>query len=57
MLKFLVFENGQPAKRWSVRNAYLIGSDHSAIRGDVRCKDGMVISDKREAGPASLGLQ
>ncbi|MEX2213495.1 MAG: endo-1,4-beta-xylanase [Phycisphaeraceae bacterium] len=57
MLKFLVFENGQPAKRWTVRNAYLIGSDHSAMRGEVRFENGAIVCEKRESGPASFALQ
>jgi hypothetical protein len=57
MLKFIVLENGQPAKRWAIRNAYLMGSDSSAMRGEIRFEDGLLIAEKREAGPASLAVQ
>ncbi len=57
MLKFQVFENAQPAKRWTIRNAYLIGADNSAMRGEIRFEDGLIICEKREAGAASLALQ
>ncbi len=57
MLKFQVFENGQPAKRWAIRNAYLIGADNSAMRGEVRFEDGLILCEKRESGAASLALQ
>ena len=57
MLKFTLMENSQPAKRWVIRNAYLLGSDSSAMRGDIRFEDGLLICEKRESGPASLAIQ
>ncbi|MFA9478739.1 endo-1,4-beta-xylanase [Phycisphaerales bacterium AB-hyl4] len=57
MLKFLVYDNGKPAERWRLRNAYLIGADGSAMRGEVRYEDGHVICEKREAGSCALALQ
>lgn len=57
MLKFLVFDNGKPAPRWRLRNAYLIGADGSAMRGDVRFESASVICEKREAGSCALALQ
>lgn len=57
MLKFQLMDSGHPAKRWSVRNAYLLGSDSSAMRGEIRFEDGLLICEKRESGPASLAVQ
>ncbi len=57
MLKFQVFEQGCPAQQWRLRNAYLVGSDHSAMRADVTFADGLVLCQKREVGSAALVLQ
>lgn len=57
MLKFLVFENGQPAEHWPVRNAYMIGADGSAMRGTMTYRDRMLVCDKREPGAAAIALQ
>lgn len=57
MLKFQVFEDGRFARPWRVRNAYLVGSDHSAMRADIAYADGMLICQKREGGAAALALQ
>lgn len=57
MLKFLVFEDAKPATSWPLRNAYLIGSDGSAMRGDILFEPGAVICEKRETGAAALALQ
>ncbi len=57
MLKFIVMENGQQARRWAIRNAYLLGSDSSAMRGEIRFDDGAIICEKRETGPVSLAVQ
>ena len=35
MFKFLVHDQDKPATAWTVRNAYLLGSDNSAMRADV----------------------
>ncbi len=57
MLRFRVFENGQAAKECALRNAYLIGSDSSAMRGDITFRNGEVQVQKRELGSTSLALQ
>lgn len=57
MLKFQVFEDGKPARQWPIRNAYLTGPDHSAMRGDIGFDGGMITCSKREMGAASLSLQ
>lgn len=59
MLKFHVFDNGKPATRWALRNAYLLGSDNSAMRCDIRFdgEHGLILCEKREGGAAALALQ
>ena len=57
MLKFLVYDNGQPAQDWPLRNSYLLGSDGNAMRGDVWVEPGMILCNKREAGSVALALQ
>ncbi|MDX1681913.1 MAG: endo-1,4-beta-xylanase [Phycisphaeraceae bacterium] len=57
MLKFSVLKDGKAVKRWPLRNAYLVGSDHNAMRGEIHFEAGMIICQKREAGPAALALQ
>src|SRR5438045_2909649 len=57
MLKFQVFEAGQPATRWPLRNAHLLGADHSAMRGSIRFEQGLLVCEKKESGAAALALQ
>ncbi|MBI1337647.1 MAG: hypothetical protein GC164_11870 [Phycisphaera sp.] len=57
MLKFLVHDKGKPAINHVVRNAYLVGSDGTAMRADIRFEQGMVVCNKRDAGAAALALQ
>ncbi|MCX5660695.1 MAG: endo-1,4-beta-xylanase [Planctomycetota bacterium] len=57
MLKFRVFEDGRPAERWPIRNAYLLGSDHSAMRGTITFDKGLIVCDKREQGVCALVIQ
>jgi len=57
MLRFLTFEDGEPAAQWTLRNAYLIGSDGSAMRGDIRFDRGAITCEKRESGACALALQ
>jgi len=57
MFKFLVLDQGKPAASWTIRNAYLLGSDNSAMRADVVFEEGMIICRKREPGAAALVLQ
>lgn len=57
MLKFVVFNDGKVPPRLPIRNAYLIGSDNSAMRAAITYEDGVIQCDKREAGVASLALQ
>ncbi len=57
MLKFLVFKRGHRAKRWPVRNAYLVGADGNALRGEVGFREGTICCENREGGTAALALQ
>ena len=57
MLKFLVFDNGEPAQDWPLRNAHLIGADGSPMRATIWAEQGHVICEKREVGSAALALQ
>ncbi len=57
MLKFLVYQDGEPATEWALRNAHLIGSDGSTMRGDIRFDQGLILCEKREAGSMALALQ
>ncbi len=57
MLKFQVYDQGKIAPDWPLRNAHLVGSDHSAMRADITFSDGAIQCQKREIGPAALALQ
>ncbi len=57
MIKFRIFENGKPAQRFPLRNAYLIGSDNNAVRATFTVDQGVLFCDKRETGVAALALQ
>lgn len=57
MLKFRVFENAEPAKRWPLRNAHLVGADGSAMRATIGFENGTILCEKREQGSAALVLQ
>jgi hypothetical protein len=57
MLKFQVFDNARPAASWPLRNAYLTGSDGSAMRAEITFERGLILCEKRESGTAALSLQ
>ncbi len=57
MLKFLVYDKGKPATDWPLRNAYLLGSDNTAMRAEIRFEAGVISCQKREVGAAALALQ
>lgn len=57
MLKFQVFENGQLAKDFPMRNVHLVGADDIGVRSHIRFEDGFIIIDKSSVGPAALALQ
>lgn len=57
MLKFLVYDDGQPASSCPLRNTYLLGSDGNAMRGSITFDKGTIFCDKRETGVAALAIQ
>ncbi len=57
MLKFQVYDQGRLASKWPLRNAHLVGADHSAMRADITFTEGAIQCQKREIGPAALALQ
>lgn len=57
MFRFLVLEDGRSAERWPLRNAYMIGSDGSAVAAQIWFEPGMIVCETREAGTAALALQ
>ncbi|QDU33627.1 hypothetical protein KS4_16790 [Poriferisphaera corsica] len=57
MLKFQVFNGSVPAASWSLRNAYLIGSDNNAMRCEVSFEPGEIVCEKRDSGACALALQ
>ncbi len=57
MLTFRVYDGDRLATHYSLCNAYLLGSDNSAVRGTITFEDGKIVCVKREIGPVSLALQ
>ena len=57
MLKFLVYENGEPATDWPVHQAHLLGPDEIGIRANIKFARGAIQCEKRDIGPAALSLQ
>jgi len=57
MLKFQVYENGEPAADWPLRSAHLLGAEELGVRADIELQDGVILCDKSAVGPAALSLQ
>ncbi len=57
MLKFQVFKDGKAPERFPLRNAYLLGADGNAMRGEITYDQGLVICRKRETGVCSIAMQ
>jgi hypothetical protein len=57
MLKFRVFDNGKPAEKFPLRNAYMIGPDCFPVRGSVKFDNGLIVCDKKEPSVVGLALQ
>jgi hypothetical protein len=57
MLKFVVYENGELATQWTLRNAYVMGADDVGVRASVKFEKGVITCDKATIGPAALALQ
>lgn len=57
IIRFQVYDKGAPVESLAVRNAHLIGADHSAMRADISFREGQLVCIKREQGSASLAMQ
>ena len=57
MYRFRVLEGGQAANHWPLYNTYMMGSDGTGLRADIRFESGLILCNKREAGSAALALQ
>ncbi len=56
-MKFLVFKNGQPVKRFRVFGGHLFGTDGTSIkRVNIAFQDGMVVCQKSNNDSAGLAL-
>lgn len=56
MLRFLVFENGEPANQVDLEGAHLIGQDHVPVRAEFVYQDGELRARKRQEGAAGLAV-
>jgi endo-1,4-beta-xylanase len=56
MLRFLVFDHGQPARNAFLEGAYLVGSDGVPLRADITFANGEIRCTKRAPGPAGLAV-
>jgi len=56
MLKFAVYENGQPATDFALRNAHLLGADNIGMRGSITMDGHHIVCEKRAMGPVALSL-
>lgn len=57
MLKFQVTTNGQQASDLTIGDCYLLGSDNSALRAEIKYESGLLLCQKRGTGPAALVVQ
>jgi len=57
MLKFLVYDNGQPSRALQLCNAHLLGPELIGERGTITFQDGEIRVVKRSSGPVALCLQ
>lgn len=56
MLRFLVFENGAPAKALSLDGAFLLGNDRVPLRTAIEYADGEIRCDTKARGAAALSI-
>lgn len=56
MLRFLIYEDGKPVKRFPLDGAYLVGTDHVPIRGEFELRAAELLCHKRTQGPAALAV-
>lgn len=57
MMQFTVHDENKPASDLRLRNAYMIGADSIAVRGDVSTDGSSILCQKKELGAAALALQ
>ncbi len=56
MLTFAVYKDGKYADSVDLSGTYVVGSDDIPLRAEISFKDGMILCDKRAAGPAGLAI-
>jgi hypothetical protein len=56
MLSFAVYSKGEPVEKVDLAGAYVVGTDDVPLRAEITFKDGVIICDKRAAGPAGLAI-
>ncbi len=56
MLRFLVYQGGEPATHFDLAGAYVIGADHVPIRADFEFSRGELIIRKKAQGPAAVAV-
>lgn len=56
MISFAVYKGGKLADSMDLSGSYVVGSDDIPLRATVSFKDGLILCDKRAAGPAGLAL-
>ena len=56
MISFAVYKDGKFADSMDLSGSYVVGSDDIPLRATVSFKDGLILCDKRAAGPAGLAL-
>ena len=56
MTRFLVFQDGKPARDVDLSGAHFVGTDGVPVRADIDLRDGAIRCRKRTEGPAGLVL-
>jgi hypothetical protein len=56
MLSFAVYLDGHAADKVELAGAYVVGTDDVPLRAEISFKDGVIVCDKRAAGPAGLAI-
>jgi len=56
MLRFSVFQDGEPAHSVDLTGAYLVGGDGVPLRAEIEFRDGQIQCNKRTQGAAGLAL-
>lgn len=56
MLRFHIYQGGEPAKEFPLDGAYLAGTNHVPMRAEFDLGDGELVCHKRTPGPAALAV-